>query len=914
MKLCTSLDSPKVLVMLNSSTTAPQDLARYGRGMPPSRLSHSAIEAGQPLGQADFFYSRDKLPCSHQNKVLETIKSTDKCQNGPAKSNGQSNGHTNGVNKNSSQKPFNNNRPNGATLNLIEDAILDDNEVEANYDEGYDLDYDNDDNPSSDHGGEYTSHAFKDLCLSAGIRHEFSITDHPQQNDRVEHKNRTLFEAARAMLLQAILPDAYWEEATATACYIQNRIPSTRNPTTTPYTLWHGHPPHLGHLRIFGSIAYPLVMQSLSKLSPHAQRTIFGGYGDRFGIKTYRLYIQDHHKFIFARTVVFDEEFILSDINKFESHNSTSTTSPSQHTSTLHLDQAASSSHGRTRSLREIYEATSFSAVFTNETILEHPQEPFEDALPLSVHDALASSESKEWHAAILDELQTLEAANTWELVPPPEHHNIVSCKWLLKKKYHPNGSVDRYKARIVARSFTQQEGVDYFDTYSPRQLLYADHTASGRSLVFIEKFILQYVLPFYGNTHTEDSFVGRRTTSMVQKSAKYIKRCMGGTSNDALLFCGSGCTGALKRLQEHHSNLLSWRQSLAEVVEIPPDEEGFIDLVALKTALDSPSYQRRRKLGSFSACSNVTGLITDTRAVARLLHGHGAFACFDFAAGAPQVQIDMRSSNKDGYDAIVLSPHKFMGEPNTPGVLLMRKSLYMLGKFPPSTCGGGTVSYVNGFHEKDTLYVKEIEEREDSGTPQIVQKIRCALAFWVKDFIGTSVIEQRESFFIKKAITRLSDNPNVKLLGNLAAQRAPVLSFLVFSTSKESSAFHLSACVMQGKPLHGQFVVKLLNDLFGIQARGGCACAGPYGHLLLGVGQNQSRKLRSAIKRGYQGLKPGWARLSFPYDMTDKEVEYVLVAIEMVAKYGQCFLPLYDVDWKTGDWTFKNLKGAYIR
>ncbi|MCO5595003.1 hypothetical protein L7F22_049040 [Adiantum nelumboides] len=156
------------------------------------------------------------------------------------------------------------------------------------------------------------------------------------------------------------------------------------------------------------------------------------------------------------------------DINKFESHNCTSTTSPPQHTSTLHLDQAASSSHGRTRSLCEIYEATSFSAVLTNETILEHPQEPLEDALPLSIHDALASSKSKEWHAAILDELQALEAANTKELVPRLEHHNIVSSKWLLKKKYHSNGSVDRYKARLVARCFTQQEGVDYFDTYSP--------------------------------------------------------------------------------------------------------------------------------------------------------------------------------------------------------------------------------------------------------------------------------------------------------------------------------------------------------------------------------------------------------------------------------------------------------------
>ncbi|MCO5612745.1 hypothetical protein L7F22_067014 [Adiantum nelumboides] len=156
------------------------------------------------------------------------------------------------------------------------------------------------------------------------------------------------------------------------------------------------------------------------------------------------------------------------DINELKPHNSTSTTSPSQHTSIVHSDPAASSSHGHTRSLREIYKATSFSAILTNEIILEHPQGPLEDALPLSVVDALASSESKEWHAAILDELQALKAANTWELVPPPEHHNIISCKWLLKKKYHPDGSVDRYKARLVTCGFTQQQGVDYFDTYLP--------------------------------------------------------------------------------------------------------------------------------------------------------------------------------------------------------------------------------------------------------------------------------------------------------------------------------------------------------------------------------------------------------------------------------------------------------------
>ncbi|RVW86854.1 putative cysteine desulfurase [Vitis vinifera] len=396
------------------------------------------------------------------------------------------------------------------------------------------------------------------------------------------------------------------------------------------------------------------------------------------------------------------------------------------------------------------------------------------------------------------------------------------------------------------------------------------------------------------GNTHTCDSFVGDRTTKMVHEATKYVKKCLGGKQDDALVFCGSGTTAAIKRLQEvmgitspsimrervlktlrseerwvvfvgpyeHHSNLLSWRQSLAEVVEIGLDENGLIDMKALKQQLESYKYTNRPLLGSFSACSNVTGIYTNTRALAKILHQHGAFVCFDFAASGPYVEIDMRSGEIDGYDAIFLSPHKFLGGPGTPGILLMSKVLYNLASSPPSTCGGGTVAFVNGFNEKDTLYVDEIEEREDAGTPPIVQKIKTALTFWVKEYIGYNVIEQMEHMYIEAALERLLPNPNIKVLGNTSAKRQAILSFLVYSTTNSSSdgmkdsrgdiegRFYMwrETGNKRGKPLHGPFVAKLLNDLFGIQARGGCACAGPYGHSLLNVDETRSLAFRSAI------------------------------------------------------------------
>ncbi|KAJ4714476.1 Cysteine desulfurase [Melia azedarach] len=471
------------------------------------------------------------------------------------------------------------------------------------------------------------------------------------------------------------------------------------------------------------------------------------------------------------------------------------------------------------------------------------------------------------------------------------------------------------------------------FDSpFGKRRLTYADHTASGRSLRYIEDYIINKVLPCYGNTHTCDSYVGKQTTQMVHEACRYIKKCLGGGEEDAIIFCGSGTTAAIKRLQEvmgiavpsvlrekvikclrdeerwvvfvgpyeHHSNLLSWRQSLAEVVEIGLDDNGLLNIEALRLQLELYKDANRPIIGSFSACSNVTGIYSDTRAIARLLHQYGGFACFDFAASAPYVEFEMRSGEMDGYDAIFLSPHKFLGGPGSPGVLLMSKALYQLGSSPPSTCGGGTVDYVNGFNEKDTLYLEDIEEREHGGTPQIVQTIRAALAFWVKQYIGYEVIKKQEEIYVERAMERLLPNENIKVLGNTSAKRLAILSFLVYSTTNSSVE------IERDKPLHGAFVATLLNDLFGIQARGGCACAGPYGHSLLGFEETESHKIRFAIQKGYAGVKPGWSRVSFPYYMSNEVFEFILAALEFLAAYGQRFLPLYDFNLKTGNWCFK--------
>ncbi|CAJ1937831.1 unnamed protein product [Sphenostylis stenocarpa] len=580
-----------------------------------------------------------------------------------------------------------------------------------------------------------------------------------------------------------------------------------------------------------------------------------------------------------------------------------------------------------------------------------------------------------------------VSASSREETKSESEFQSESSFKKVVEKGVPCNESVEG-KVRWVRYQIIGN-GAEFDSPFGSRIIVYADHTASARSLRYNENFIANHLLPFYGNTHTCDSYVGSRTTKMVHEAKEYIKKCLGGRKDDALIFCGSGTTAAIKRLQEvmgitvpsilrervskslsteerwvvfvgpheHHSNLLSWRQSLAEVVEIGLDHKGLINMDALKLQLEAYKDANRPMLGSFSACSNVTGIHSDTRAIAQLLHQYKAFACFDFAASGPYVEINMKSGESDGYDAVFLSPHKFLGGPDSPGVLLMNNALYRLRSSPPSTCGGGTVDYVNGFNEKDTLYLENIEERENAGTPPIIQTVRAALAFWVKEYVTYKEIEKREQFYIKKALTRLMSNANIEILGNLGTKRQAILSFIIYSTTNNSSSSpgwgikwlennqkqekqrELSLWKetesKRGKPLHGPFVATLLSDLFGIQARGGCACAGPYGHQLLSINKSKSLAIRSAIQevsslnvkfviqmnllynhhaiqncllleQGYVGVKPGWIRVSFPYYMEEEEFEFILTAIEFVAIYGQRFLPLYSFNLRNGSWRMK--------
>ncbi len=458
-------------------------------------------------------------------------------------------------------------------------------------------------------------------------------------------------------------------------------------------------------------------------------------------------------------------------------------------------------------------------------------------------------------------------------------------------------------------------EGACVDTPFGTRRVTYADHIASGRPLASVEDALRASVLPLYANTHTEDSATGAHTTRLMHAACEYIKEQLGADSSYKIVFAGTGATGAVKRLQEilgvavpaqhrdrllsvlpqaerlvvfvgpyeHHSNELSWRESVAEVVPIPLDVDGLFDLVALEHALQDERYLGRPKLGSFSAASNVTGLRTDVRAIARLLHRYGALAAFDFAASAPYVNIDVRPGEADGIDALMLSPHKFLGGPGSPGVLLFHESLYQLRT--PTTAGGGTVTYVS--HDTQS-YTTDIEAREDAGTPGILQKLRAALAFRVKEKVGIETIEAREGDLSSRALERLRQHPNIRILGNLEAPRLAVVSFLVRTA---------------GGYLHHRLVVRLLNDLFGIQGRGGCSCAGPYGHVLLGIDEPVSCAYKAAVDQGFEGIRPGWSRVSFHFLVDDAEFDYLLEAIEFIADHGVDFLPLYDFDWRSGAW-----------
>ncbi len=452
---------------------------------------------------------------------------------------------------------------------------------------------------------------------------------------------------------------------------------------------------------------------------------------------------------------------------------------------------------------------------------------------------------------------------------------------------------------------------------FGPRRVTYADYTASGRSLGFIEEFIRDEVLPRYANTHTESSGTGLQTTRLREDARATIHSAVHGDDDTVVIFAGSGSTAAIDKLIgilglripadldrrygfsasipaaerpvvfvgpfEHHSNELPWRESIADVVVIHENADGRVDVDDLTAQLEAYA-DRPLKIGSFSAASNVTGIVVDSALITQTLHAHGALAFWDFAAAAPYVDIDMRN----GYDAVFISPHKFIGGPGTPGVLVARK--HLLTNSVPDMVGGGTVAYVNPLEHR---YLTHPAHREEAGTPAIIESIRAGLVFGLKEAVGVEAIQALEHDFLRRALEAWGAHPAIQVLGNPLAERLSIVSFVIKRPG--------------GRYLHHNAVVAILNDLFGIQSRGGCSCAGPYGHRLLGIDIERSHEFEREITGGCEGIKPGWVRVSFNYFISDTVFEYIVRAVTMIAEHGHKLVPQYRFALDTGLWRHEN-------
>lgn len=429
------------------------------------------------------------------------------------------------------------------------------------------------------------------------------------------------------------------------------------------------------------------------------------------------------------------------------------------------------------------------------------------------------------------------------------------------------------------------------FETpYGQKPIVYADWIASGRLYAPIERRLSDEIGAFVGNTHTESSVTGTRMTQAYHRAHELIKAHVNAGPEDVIITTGSGMTGAVCKFQrilglrvpeqliplvklpaelrpvvfvthmEHHSNHTSWLETIAEVVCIEPDDRGLVDPDGLRAVLDEYG-DRAVKIGAFTACSNVSGIQPPYHELAEIMHEAGGYCFVDFAASAPYTDIDMHPP-KPGrkLDAIFFSPHKFLGGPGSAGVLVFDSNLYH--NQVPDQPGGGTVDWTNPWGGR--RFVEDIETREDGGTPAFLQAMKAALAIRLKEEMTVEKIMAREEELLEIVFERLPAIPGVTILAGHVRERLGVISFYV-------------------EDVHYNLMVRLLNDRYGIQVRGGCSCAGTYGHYLLHVDPARSKRITDLIDRGDLSEKPGWVRLSLHPTMTDEELHYILDAIEEV-------------------------------
>ena len=445
-------------------------------------------------------------------------------------------------------------------------------------------------------------------------------------------------------------------------------------------------------------------------------------------------------------------------------------------------------------------------------------------------------------------------------------------------------------------RANTVGHGQTFRSPYGEQRIVYADWTASGRLYRPIEARLLEQIGPFVGNTHSLSSATGTSMTLAYREAKRILKEHVHAGPDDVILTPGAGMTAAVNKFQrllglkapeglrsrirlaeaerpvvfvthlEHHSNHTSWYETLADVEVIPPDEHGVVDLDALDALLERYAG-RPLKIGAFSACSNVTGVFTPYHALAKRMHRAGGVAFVDFAASAPYVAMDMHPADpEERLDAVFFSPHKFLGGPGSSGVLIFDRRLYH--NTVPDDAGGGTVEWTNPWGRY--AFVSDVEAREDGGTPAFLQTIKAALAVRLKEEMGIARMREREEAIVPYAMAALEAIPGLHLLARGQRHRLAMLSFYV-------------------EDLHYNLVVRLLNDRFGVQSRGGCSCAGTYGHYLLNVDPSRSKAITDRIDRGDLSEKPGWVRLSFHPTTTMADLDHCVRAVaETVEHVGE--------------------------